>query len=52
MKPFKVDDVKEALSEAGIHGLTVTEVKGVWPDRRDTLRVIAARNTSSISSPR
>ncbi len=28
IKPFKLDEVKEALSEIGIHGLTVSEVKG------------------------
>lgn len=28
VKPFKLDDVKEALGDAGIHGLTVSEVKG------------------------
>lgn len=28
IKPFKLDDVRDALSEIGIHGLTVTEVKG------------------------
>ena len=28
IKPFKLDDVREALSEAGITGVTVTEVKG------------------------
>lgn len=28
IKPFKLDDVRESLSEMGIHGLTVTEVKG------------------------
>ena len=28
IKPFKLDEVKEALQEAGIQGLTVTEVKG------------------------
>ena len=28
IKPFKLDDVKEALSSLGIEGLTVTEVKG------------------------
>jgi nitrogen regulatory protein PII len=28
IKPFKLDDVREALHEIGIHGLTVTEVKG------------------------
>ncbi|MGB1236638.1 MAG: P-II family nitrogen regulator [Pseudomonadales bacterium] len=28
IKPFKLDDVREALSEIGIQGITVTEVKG------------------------
>lgn len=28
IKPFKLDDVREALSEVGIAGFTVTEVKG------------------------
>ncbi|MBI5196692.1 MAG: P-II family nitrogen regulator [Nitrospirae bacterium] len=28
IKPFKLDDVKKALNDAGIHGMTVTEVKG------------------------
>ncbi|MGE5384880.1 MAG: P-II family nitrogen regulator [Betaproteobacteria bacterium] len=28
IKPFKLDEVREALSEVGIAGLTVTEVKG------------------------
>lgn len=28
IKPFKLDEVKEALHEAGIQGMTVTEVKG------------------------
>ncbi|MBL3599974.1 MAG: nitrogen regulatory protein P-II 1 [Gammaproteobacteria bacterium (ex Lamellibrachia satsuma)] len=28
IKPFKLDDVREALSEIGIAGITVTEVKG------------------------
>ena len=28
VKPFKLDEVREALSEVGISGLTVTEVKG------------------------
>ena len=28
LKPFKLDEVREALSEVGITGLTVTEVKG------------------------
>jgi nitrogen regulatory protein P-II 2 len=28
IKPFKSDDVREALQDIGIHGMTVTEVKG------------------------
>ncbi len=28
IKPFKLDEVKEALSKAGVQGLTITEVKG------------------------
>ena len=28
IKPFKLDDVKEALNEVGIQGMTITEVKG------------------------
>ena len=28
VKPFKVEDVKEALTQAGVEGMTITEVKG------------------------
>lgn len=28
IKPFKLDDVREALSEIGVQGMTVTEIKG------------------------
>ena len=28
IKPFKLDDVRDALSEVGVNGITVTEVKG------------------------
>lgn len=28
IKPFKLDDVREALSEIGVQGITATEVKG------------------------
>jgi len=28
IKPFKLDDVREALSEIGVEGLTISEVKG------------------------
>ena len=46
IKPFKLDDVREALSAAGVHGLTVSVVKkGI---RSST----AARNMSSTSFPK
>ena len=51
IKPFKLDDVREALSAAGVHGLTVTEVKGFAVSaaiRSST----AARNMSSTSFPK
>ena len=28
IRPFKVDDVRDALEKLGVHGMTVTEVKG------------------------
>lgn len=28
IKPFKLDDVREALHDIGVHGMTVTDVKG------------------------
>ncbi|QEA12431.1 P-II family nitrogen regulator [Comamonas flocculans] len=28
IKPFKLDEVRDALSDIGVHGITVTEVKG------------------------
>ncbi|MEE9144719.1 MAG: P-II family nitrogen regulator, partial [Candidatus Binatia bacterium] len=28
VKPFKLDEVKEALTKAGVQGMTVSEVKG------------------------
>ncbi len=28
IKPFRLDDVKDALQSVGVHGMTVTEVKG------------------------
>lgn len=29
IKPFKLDEVREALSQLGVQGITVTEVKGI-----------------------
>lgn len=36
IKPFKLDDVREALTEAGVHGLTVSEVRGFGRQRGHT----------------
>ena len=36
IKPFKLDDVREALTEIGITGMTVTEVKGFGRQKSQT----------------
>ena len=36
IKPFKMDDVREALSDLGVQGLTLTEVKGFGRQRGHT----------------
>jgi nitrogen regulatory protein P-II 1 len=36
IKPFKLDDVKDALAEIGVHGLTAVEVKGFGRQRGHT----------------
>jgi nitrogen regulatory protein P-II 2 len=36
LKPFKLDDVRAALGEAGVHGITVTEVRGFGRQRGHT----------------
>ncbi|MEX3613277.1 MAG: P-II family nitrogen regulator [Burkholderia gladioli] len=36
IKPFKLDEVREALAEVGLTGLTVTEVKGVGRQKGHT----------------
>ena len=36
IKPFKMDEVREALFEMGIHGITVTEVKGIGRQKGHT----------------
>jgi nitrogen regulatory protein P-II 1 len=33
VRPFKVDEVKDALTEVGIEGMTITEVKGFGRQR-------------------
>ena len=36
IKPFKLDDVRQALTDIGLHGMTVTEVKGYGRQRGHT----------------
>lgn len=36
LKPFKLDDVREALTQLGVHGLTVSEVKGFGRQKGQT----------------
>jgi nitrogen regulatory protein P-II 2 len=36
IKPFKLDEVRQALTEIGVHGMTVTEVKGYGRQRGHT----------------
>ena len=36
IKPFKLDSVREALTETGVEGLTVTEVKGYGRQKGQT----------------
>ena len=36
VKPFKLDDVREAVAEVGVQGITVTEVKGFGRQRGHT----------------
>ena len=47
IKPFKLQEVREALVDAGITGLTITEVKGL-DVRKVTLNFIEELNTLLI----
>ena len=44
IKPFKLNDVREAISALGISGMTVTEVKG-YGRKRDIRRFTAVPST-------
>lgn len=50
IKPFKLDEVRDALTAVGVHGLTVTEVK-VMAARKAIQKSTAALNTRSASYP-
>jgi len=49
---FKLEEVKDALGEIGIEGMTVTEVKGFGRQKRGTRKYTAAANTRWISLPK
>ena len=51
IKPFKLEEVKDALAEIGIEGMTVTEVKGFGRQKGHTESTVAV-NTRSISCRR
>ena len=51
VKPFKLDEVREALSAIGVQGITVTEVKG-FGRQKATPSCTAVRNTSSTPLPK
>ena len=51
IKPFKLEDVKDALSEIGIEGMTVLEAKG-FGRQKAILKFTAEANTPLISCPK
>ena len=48
IKPFKLDDVKEALQDAGVQGMTVTEVKGFGRQKGHTELYRGAEYTTNM----
>lgn len=44
IKPFKLEEVRDALTAIGVHGLTVTEVKG-YGRQKGRSEIYAAPNT-------
>ena len=51
IKPFKLDDVREALAEVGITGMTVTEVKGFGRQKGHTELYRGAEYMVDVSIP-
>ena len=51
IKPFKLDEVREALTELGISGMTVTEVKG-FGRQKAIPKFTVVRNTPSTFFPK
>jgi hypothetical protein len=53
IKPFKLDEVRQAIADIGVQGVTVTEVQGFGRQRGHTTpSSIAAPSIASISCPR
>ena len=54
IKPFKLDEVKEALHEVGVQGITVTEAKGYCRalSRKNRISIPSSHVFSCISLPR
>lgn len=52
IKPFKLDDVREALSALGVQGITVTEVKGFGRQKGHTELYRGGRSMWWIFCPR
>jgi nitrogen regulatory protein P-II 2 len=52
IKPFKLDDVRQAVVDMGVHGVTVTEVKGYGRQRGHTELYRRVPSTSLIFCPR
>jgi len=48
LKPFKLEEVREALAECGVTGLTVTEVKGFGRQKGHTDAIVRAARTGKI----
>ena len=48
IKPFKLDEVREALSAAGVEGMTVTEVKGFGRQKGQTEIYRGAEYTTNM----
>ncbi len=51
IKPFKLDDVREALTGVGVTGMTVTEVKGFGRQKGQT-EIYRGANTAPTWCPR
>ncbi len=52
IKPFKLEEVREALAECGVTGLTVDGGKGVWPAKRTYGAVPGGRVCGGVFRPK